>query len=287
MEAPLEALVRVTKHLEHLEKLVSERVVALEEANGELAAARDDLARAYSEAVRINCLKDEFVAIASHELRTPLTAIKGFALLLDDEQATMDEVREAARVISSQTDRLVRILDDVLDVARIESGTLPITVATVDVGEVFERTAETMRLKHGDREFDFQGRDLQVTTDEGKFEQILLNLIDNACKYAAPASPIQILARAVGDGIEVDVHNDGPGLSAQEQEAVFAKFSRLERTREETEGLGLGLYITQSLVQRLGGSIRIESSPGTGVTIVFGLPNLPLPQARAPEGSAA
>lgn len=286
-EDPIEALRRVTRHIEELEQLVADRVVALERANADLAAARDELARAHAEAVRLNRLKDEFVAIASHELRTPLTAIKGFALLLDDDRATMDEVRQASRVIASQTDRLIRILDDFLDVARIESGTLHITVEDVSLDEVFTRAADTMRIKHGERLVEFAGRELQVATDAGKLEQIVLNLLDNACKYAAPATPIRVRARPLEDGVAIEVHNDGPGLTADEQAALFAKFGRLERAREGAEGLGLGLYITRSLVERLGGSIRIESAPDAGVTFHFELPNLPLVQTAAPEGSAA
>ncbi len=287
MEAHLESMAQVTLHLERLEKLVADRVVALEEANNELQAARDNLSKAYVEAVRINRLKDEFVAIASHELRTPLTAIKGFAILLDDEQTTMDDVREASQVISSQTDRVIRILDDMLDVARIESGTIPVSLCEVDVAEVLDRAAEMVRIKHGDRTFAFEGGDMVVTSDGGKFEQILLNLLDNACKYGDAATPITVVATAGDDGIVVSVHNDGPGLTPAEQQALFIKFSRLERTRGEAEGLGLGLYITRSLVERLGGTIRIESAPGTGVTFCFSLPNLSPNQATTPEGSVA
>ncbi|MBM3270632.1 MAG: HAMP domain-containing histidine kinase [Candidatus Sericytochromatia bacterium] len=281
--SPLAALARVTAHLESLEKLVAERVLELEAANLELKAARDELAVAHQEALRLSRLKDEFVAIASHELRTPLTAIKGFAVLLEDDQATREEIQEAARVISAQTDRLIRILDDMLDVARIEAGTLPVNISDAGMGEIFARAVEMVRRKYGDRPVRITGADVIICSDAGKLEQIILNLLDNACKYGPPDSPVSVVARALADGVAVEVHNDGPGLTREEQEALFEKFRRLERTRGEAEGTGLGLYITRNLVELLGGAIVVDSAPGTGVTFSFRLPNLPSPEPAIPD----
>jgi signal transduction histidine kinase len=287
MEAdPLTALEKVTQHLEMLERWVTLRVEKLEEANFELQSARDELAKAYQEATRMSRLKDEFVAMASHELRSPLSAIKGFAILLDDEDATKEEVREAARVINTQSDRLIAILDDMLDVARIESGTLPINLGRVGLGELFEGAVDMLIAKHPGRPIVTEGGEVSLISDPGKVEQIVLNLLDNACKYGPPGSPVRITARAIGDGVEIEVHNDGPGLSDEEQLLLFEKFRRLERTRR-TAGTGLGLYITRSLVELLGGGIRVESFAGQGVTFRFLLPNLPgfLDDAE-PEGDS-
>ncbi len=281
--SPLVALARVTAHLESLERLVADRVYELEEANRELHAARDELAKAYQDAVRLSRLKDEFVAIASHELRTPLTAIKGFAILLDDEAATIEEVREASRVITAQTDRLIRILDDMLDVARIESGTLPVNVSEAGMGDIFSRAIDMMRRKYGDRPLRVEGHDVAITTDADKLEQIILNLLDNACKYGPADSPVSVVARREGTGVAVQVHNDGPGLTAEEQQELFEKFRRLARTKGEAEGTGLGLYITRNLVELLGGAIHVDSAPGIGVTFRFTLPNLPLPELVTPD----
>jgi signal transduction histidine kinase len=281
--SPLVALARVTVHLETLEKLVAERVTELEAANRELQGARDELAKAYQDALRLSRLKDEFVAMASHELRTPLTAIKGFAILLDDGDASPEEVKEASRVILAQTDRLIRILDDMLDVARIESGTLPITVSEAGMGELFGRAVDMVHRKYGQRPVRITGSDLFITSDAGKLEQIVLNLLDNACKYGPSGSPVSIAARATPEGVAVEVHNDGPGLTAAEQQALFEKFRRLERTKGEAEGTGLGLYITRNLVELLGGAIVVDSAPGTGVTFSFTLPNLPREELAAPD----
>ncbi|MBM3274305.1 MAG: HAMP domain-containing histidine kinase [Candidatus Sericytochromatia bacterium] len=271
---PLTALERVTEHFEMLERLVTQRVEELEGGSFELQSARDALSKAYQEAARLSRLKDAFVAMASHELRSPLSAIKGFAMLLDDESATPEEVREAARVINTQTDRLIRILDDMLDVVRIESGTLAVNLGRVDLGELYGRAVDMLNAKHPGRPIVTEGGEASLISDPGKIEQIILNLLDNACKYGPPGSPVRITARELGDGVEVEVHNDGPGLTDEEQLLLFEKFRRLERSRR-TGGTGLGLYITRCLVELLGGGIRVESFAGQGVTFRFLLPNLP------------
>ena len=233
-------------------------------------------AHAHAESLRLSRMKDEFVAIASHELRTPMTAIKGFAIMLEALDLSPEESRDAVRVINAQTDRLIRILDDLLNVARIEAGHLPVNVSTFSLEAVLNRILDTMGQKYPESPIGKFRGDLPMRTDSDKVEQILVNLIDNACKYGGPNAKVQINAARHGDETEVRVFNVGKALTPLEQRVLFEKFSRLERTRNDARGTGLGLYITRRLVELVGGTIWVDPAELNGVAFVFRLPTLEL-----------
>ncbi len=258
--ATLGSLVSAAIHHAQLLALIAERTALLEEANAGLEEA--------------NRLKNEFVAIASHELRTPMTAIKGYATLLQEPDLSPEDQADAVRIVGEQTDRLTRILDELLDLATLESGRMPLILSTVDIAMALERTRTLLVRKYPDRPIDLAAKPglEALQTDADKLEQILLNLVDNACKYSAAGAPIT-LSVAGGEGeFEIRVHNDGPGLSEAEQAKMFDKFHRLDRTLHQARGTGLGLYITRQLVDLLGGKIRVESGENLGVTVAFSLP---------------
>ncbi len=258
--ATLGSLISAAIHHAQLLALIAERTALLEEANAGLEEA--------------NRLKNEFVAIASHELRTPMTAIKGYATLLQEPDLSPEDQADAVRIVGEQTDRLTRILDELLDLATLESGRMPLILSTVDITVALERTRTLLVRKYPDRpiELDVRSGIDALQTDSDKLEQILLNLVDNACKYSAADAPITLSVETAEGGLEIRVHNDGPGLSEAEQAKMFDKFHRLDRTLHQARGTGLGLYITRQLVDLLGGSIRVESGEDLGVTVAFSLP---------------
>ncbi|MBI6545817.1 MAG: GAF domain-containing protein [Cyanobacteria bacterium NC_groundwater_1444_Ag_S-0.65um_54_12] len=239
----------------------------------QLAAALAN-ARAHAESLRLSRLKDEFIAIASHELRTPMTAIKGFAVMLEENDLSLEERLAATRVINTQTDRLVRILDDLLDITCIASGRLPVNCTLFTLEEAIKGILHMINRHYPDRLIQCQVQDMPLQTDRDRFEQILINLLDNACKYASPTASIRVTGCRHGNEAEIRVYNDGQTLTPEEQRNLFEKFGRLERNSHEVRGTGLGLFITRRLVELLGGRIWVENATPSGVAFIVRLPEL-------------
>jgi PAS domain S-box-containing protein len=223
-------------------------------------------------------MKSDFVATVSHELRTPLTSIYGFAetLLRADVDFAPEERRTFLGYIASESERLINIVDDLLNVARLETGTLGLALATTDVGEVAsEVVARVSEHTNGDHQFTVEadGADLVVQADREKLAQILLNLVDNAVKFSPEGGRITVSARRRSDSVEVRVADEGIGIARGDQQRIFTKFYRAEGvTQGGTPGTGLGLFLARGLLAAMGGRIWVESKEGEGSSFVFELP---------------
>jgi PAS domain S-box-containing protein len=223
-------------------------------------------------------MKSDFVSTVSHELRTPLTSIYGFAetLLRSDVDFSNAERGTFLAYIASESERLIRIVDDLLNVARLEAGTLGVTMTNADVGEVAEEVVG--RLGDDSRDghrFSVQVErgELLVRADREKLVQILQNLVDNAVKFSPDGGIVRIAARRRTDTVEISVSDEGIGIAQAEQARVFTKFFRAERVaREGLPGTGLGLFLARGLVAAMGGRIWVESEEGRGSTFTFELP---------------
>jgi PAS domain S-box-containing protein len=237
----------------------------------------------------VDRMKTEFVSLVSHELRTPLTSIKGYVdLLLDGDagEVTADQ-RDFLGVVRSNADRLMALINDLLDISRIESGKVELRRAALDVAGLIAGAVGSLRPQ-----FEAKGQRLHldlpaalpaVWADADRVTQILINLLSNAHKYTPAGGEIAVSAMLDGDGdtIRVAVRDTGIGLTAEEQAQLFTKFFRARnRTTEEVGGTGLGLAITRSLVEMHGGQMDVASAPGQGSTFGF-----TLPPARATPGA--
>jgi PAS domain S-box-containing protein len=226
----------------------------------------------------VDQMKSDFVATVSHELRTPLTSIYGFAetLLRADVDFAAEERRTFLGYIASESERLINIVDDLLNVARLETGTLGLALGTTDVGEVAsEVVARVAEHTNGDHQFTLEadGGDLVVQADREKLAQILLNLVDNAVKFSPEGGRITVSARRRTDSVEVRVADEGIGIARGDQQRIFTKFYRAEGvTRGGTPGTGLGLFLARGLLAAMGGRIWVESKEGEGSSFVFDLP---------------
>jgi signal transduction histidine kinase len=221
----------------------------------------------------------DFVANVSHELRTPLTAVKGTVETLRDGAVDDPEVRDRfLETVEVETDRLIRLVNDLLLLSRADSEALNLQRQPLDLGELARQTAN--RLAH---RAEAQGLDLQVQSelplppvlaDRDRIEQVLVNLLDNACKYSPPGGTIHVRVAADADGlVRVSVRDEGIGIPAAELARIGQRFYRADRARSRAEGgSGLGLAIARALVEAHGGRLWLESEEGRGTTVSFTLP---------------
>jgi len=223
--------------------------------------------------VQADCLQQaqtEFVSTVSHELRTPLTSIKGFAdtILRSGDKLDAGQQRRYVGIIKDQADRLTRLVEDLLAVSRLESKKMQLTIRPIDLQEAVERVVRNIADKIGGHRvvIDIPAGLPHVWADSDRLEQILTNLIDNAAKYSPSATTVTISANEQGKNAEMvlfSVTDQGGGIPEEHLSKIFTKFGRLDNPLvRQTEGTGLGLYITRSLVLALGGKIEVESTPG-------------------------
>jgi PAS domain S-box-containing protein len=223
-------------------------------------------------------VKSDFVAAVSHELRTPLTSIYGFAetLLRQDVLFGEEERRTFLGYIASESERLTQIVDQLLDVARLDAGDLQVEPELVDVRSVVSEVVGTVEgtAVNGHRfQVDLPDEPLAAEADRAKVRQVFSILIENALKYSPQGGTVTVGARRKDDTVEVRVVDEGIGISPSEQERIFRKFYRAESTtRDGAAGTGLGLFIAKELVTAMGGRIWVDSSEGQGSSFAFELP---------------
>ncbi len=230
-------------------------------------------------------LKSSLISTVSHELRTPLAAIKGYAttLLAEDVQWDAEAQREFLTIISQETDRLSALVNDLLDLSRIEAGSLKIEPAEVRLEDLARRAALRARPNAAERlRLEIAPEAALLEADPRRLEVILRNLIENAAKYAPEDTPIRVRACRQGEAIRIEVRDEGPGIPPEHRQRIFESFYRVESgLTRSAPGAGLGLAICQGFVRAHGGRIWIENNP-SGTTIVFTLPQNREPAAAAP-----
>ena len=223
-------------------------------------------------------LKDEFVAIVSHELRTPLTAIRGSLQLLLADNATTDPGHtELLAVGLKSCERLVRIINDMLDLSKIEAGRLQLNRALLSVETLLTQAAadlEPVAAQAGVRLATLVEPGLPpVNGDADRLTQALVNLVSNAIKFSPAGSTVQIAARITRLGVAIGVTDQGRGIAPEDISRLFQKFRQLDQPgTRRTGGTGLGLAITKGIVEEHGGTVVVDSLPGTGTTFTFTLP---------------
>jgi PAS domain S-box-containing protein len=235
------------------------------------------LERKVIEYEELSRMKSDLLATVSHELRTPLATIKGYATLITDYYSRLDasETIDYLRAIDSSTDRLTKLVDNLLDTSRLEAGLLKLQKSRAGISPLIHRLAEEAGVRHAGHSIvaSLDARLPRVDIDARRICQVLDNLIDNAAKYSPPGTVITVAARRYGGDLLVSVADQGPGIAPEELENIFDRMYRIEKRLDSgNNGIGLGLYICQRLVEAHGGRIWAESAPGRGSTIKFTLP---------------
>lgn len=217
-------------------------------------------------------LKSMLLSTISHELRTPLTSIRALSELLVRHDFDSAEARQIAATINRESERLTRLVDNVLDAARIEAGRLPTYPRPLELAPVIREAVAVLEGQAGPRFLvDVPANIPRVLADPDRLRQVLDNLLSNAVKYGPPDGEVCVRARRERDAVRVSVADHGPGIAPEDIPRLFDRFQRLHRA-ESTGGAGLGLFITRNLVELMGGEIQVVSRPGQGSTFSFTLP---------------
>lgn len=267
---------------------------ALEEKSRSLEEATARLREANEQLQSLDVLKDEFMSSVTHELRTPLTSIRALAeLMLDDPEMPVEQRQQFVGIVVGETERLSRLVNQVLDMAKIEAGSAEWHDTEVDmralVLQAVDTTRELMREQGCSVELALPEADAGpaalVRADPDKLKQVMFNLLSNAVKMVPVGAGQVRVALSVADGmVTVSVADNGPGISAAEQELAFDKFRQVGDPRERRQGTGLGLPISRQIVEHYGGRIGVHSRVGEGATFHF---TLPLRDAGGREGGAS
>lgn len=252
-------------------------VVALSDVT-ERKRAYDQQHEAVRRLQELNQLKDDFVAVVSHDLRSPMSVIGGWAKTLRANWSRLDEAQRdhALDRIERSVDRLEGFVEDVLQVARIESGGFHYDIQPFDLLALIRRTVSDLEAHDRGVRFEVKVPSTLPTAlgDEARYWQVLSNLLSNATKFSPTGARVLVEASSTPTMIEVSISDEGPGISSEDQAKLFQKFSRLHHQPADSrvKGTGLGLYITRILVEAQGGSVRVESQPERGSTFTFSLP---------------
>jgi two-component system phosphate regulon sensor histidine kinase PhoR len=238
---------------------------------GAVAVLRD-----LTETERVEKTRRDFIANVSHELRTPLTSIQGYAETLLDSAPTSDHIHEFLEIIRKNAARMSRLTEDLLTLARVESGEQRFDVQPSSPGDLLHEVVQsfsTIAQAHGVELVVENNADVQVSADREAIHQVFANLVDNALKYGAGGRRIVLGARPKGQTVEFYVQDFGPGIPSEHLPRLFERFYRVDKARSrESGGTGLGLAIAKHIILAHGGTIHAESELNHGSTFLFTIP---------------
>ena len=262
---------------------LEERSRMLEEKSRALEAATTELRQANERLLELDVLKDEFISTVTHELRTPLTSIRAFTeILYDNPDLDPPRRSEFLAIVLRESERLTRLITQVLDLAKIESGTAEWELTDVDMRAVVLESVQALHQLFAEHNvalaLDLPTQVPAVQADHDRIQQVMINLLSNAIKFADPADgQVAVTLGIDAQTVRVNVADNGPGLDAPAQAIIFDKFRQVaDRRSGRPQGTGLGLPISRQIIAHFGGELWVESTPGAGATFAFSLPIAPV-----------
>jgi len=253
---------------------VGELTRAFNEIAERLEATHDELEQQNEELRESERGKTELVSIVSHELRTPLASVLGFTALLLQREFDPATRRHYLGIVDAQARRLAALLEDFLDVQRIEHEGVDLAEEKVDLARLLHEQAQLYAAQSPKHRLavELEERPLTVRGDPGRLAQVVGNLLSNAIKYSPDGGTVQLVAARSGDGVRVAVHDEGLGIPEDQQSRIFTKFFRGDASATGITGTGLGLAVSREIVEAHGGTIGFDSDPGEGTTFWLELP---------------
>lgn len=253
-----------------------QRIWSLIQNITERKAADQALLRAKEEAERASRAKSEFLSSMSHELRTPLNAILGFGQLLESDDALDEEQHDSIHEILHAGNHLLELINEVLDLARIESGRVDLSLEGVGLGEILDESLALVQPLAEQRGIKLESAQIDTTVraDRTRLKQVLVNLLGNAIKYNREQGQVEIRVTPQHDYLHIAVSDTGPGIPQERLDELFQPFNRLEAEGSQIEGTGIGLVICKRLTELMGGRIGVDSTAGEGSTFWIELPML-------------
>jgi signal transduction histidine kinase len=261
----------------------------LEQKSRELEAATNELRSANQRLQELDRLKDDFISTVTHELRTPLTSIRAFSEILNDNpDLDAQQRRKFLGIVIKESERLTRLINQVLDLAKIESGNAEWHTSEIDMREVIEdsvsATSQLFRENNVELEVNMPSSVPVIAADRDRLMQVMLNLLSNAVKFCSSDGRVRISLTRLPDALQVDVEDNGIGISEADQKVIFEKFRQVGDTlTAKPKGSGLGLPICRQIIDHFGGRLWVRSRPGAGATFSF---TIPLAEARAARSDA-
>jgi signal transduction histidine kinase len=236
-----------------------------------------ELTSAKESAEKANLAKSEFLSRMSHELRTPLNAVLGFAQLLELDELAEDQTQSVQHILKAGR-HLLTLIDELLDVSRIEAGTMVLALKTVDplslldgIVKIMQPMAETYEVTLGLETS--SSTELNVVADPQRLKQVMLNLLSNSIKYNRLGGQVRVSCQALDDNlVRLEVRDTGIGISAEKMKRLFMPFDRLGAEQTDIEGSGIGLTLTKHLVEAMHGKLSLQSEQGQGTTVWVDLP---------------
>jgi len=234
----------------------------------------------YNKIKEVDQMKDEFISMASHELRTPITVIKGYVemVLEDNNSGLSSEAKENLGIVNTSSDRLASLIEDMLNVSRIEQGRLKVELKEMDAWPLIEETVKEMKIQADQKGLALSAvlepnSKSMVSIDKDRFKQVLINIIGNSIKYT-PSGSVDIKVKNNKEkNLVIVVKDTGIGMSAKDREKLFQKFYRVKSQKTESiTGTGLGLWITKQIIELMKGVVSVDSMEGVGTQVTIEIP---------------
>jgi signal transduction histidine kinase len=262
-------LIIALKELDFQDEEKGKRAAELIIANREVAVQKIEKERRAAAEAK----KDEFFNMVSHEFKTPLTNIKAINQLLEQKTDRADKIYPFIVNAGNNIKRLERLIEDLLDVTKINSGLIDLNIAAFHFSDALTNSIVNVQLTAKQHEIILENAaDVLYTGDQFRIDQVLINLLNNAIKYSPDANQVLVSAKIVGDNIIVCVKDFGIGIAKEDIDQLFQRFYRVSKTAMNYQGVGLGLYIASEIIKKHKGTFSIESELGKGSSFCFSLP---------------